>query len=251
MASILLPFEQANVVQGDVSTLTQQFESYRNSGIGANAGNVTISIDGSTLITPNASGVVGVATTSSGVQQLSFSQYQFAWTVPWLQMPGDYQVTWTGQVGSVTETYVSAVQVLAPFQAVPTPGQYCKIEQYRAVTGDQVTPDAIIAPLIIAATEDIDSAIIAAVYQVDAVGLPTKGYVIDAFQRACARQIQWLLADNDPSGIKRMYQSTAVGGVSHTRSKAMTALTLPPLAPRAAQILHNAGVLPSAALINW
>lgn len=251
MSSVLLPYEQSNVTQGDQVTLTQLFESYRNSGVAATSSGVTISIDGSTLITPNASGALAVATTSSGVTAVDASSYQYIWTVPWLQSTGDYVVTWTGIVGSTTEIYKTVVQVLAPFSATPSPGWYCSIDQYRTVCGDQATPDAIIFQFLTAASEDIDSATIGAVYSTDANGMPTKGYVIDAFIRAAARQVQWLLADNDPAGVKRMYASTSMGGVSHTRARNQTGNSLPPLAPRAAQILHNAGVLPSAALINW
>jgi len=251
MASVLLPYEQANAAQGDQATLTQTFETFRNSGVAASAGSVTISIDGSALVTPNASGVSAVATTSTGVSQTNFGTFQYLWTLPWLQATGDYLVTWTGQVGATTETYKAVVQVLAPFSATPTPGWYCTIEQYRTVVGDQVTPDQVIIPLLTAATEDIDNALIGAVYQTDANGMPGKGFIIDAFIRATARQIQWLLADNDPAGVKRMYVSTSMGGVSHTRARNMTTGAFPLLAPRAAQILHSAGCLPSAALIAW
>jgi hypothetical protein len=251
VASILLPYEQSNGAQGDAVTLTQTFETTRNSGIATSAGSVTISIDGSSLVTPNASGVSAVATTSTGVTTINFGTFQYIWAIPWLQATGDYVITWTGQVGSVTEVYKTVVQVLAPFSATPSPGWYCTVEQYRTVCGDQVTPDNVIIPFLTMATEDIDNALIGAVYQTDANGMPGKGFIIDAFIRATARQIQWLLADNDPAGVKRMYASTSLGGVSHTRARNMTTGAFPLLAPRAAQILHSAGVLPSAALINW
>jgi hypothetical protein len=113
------------------------------------------------------------------------------------------------------------------------------------------TPVSRVLVMLRRASEDLDMALVAAVYPVNANGMPTDPMVIGLLMRACCAQCQFLLADNDPSGIKRMYSSTSMGGVSQTRVPSMTGLQMPPLAPRAAQILHVGGVLPSAPLISW
>jgi hypothetical protein len=128
---------------------------------------------------------------------------------------------------------------------------YASVAQYQAWSGDSLTPVQIVGVMLQRASEDIDMALVAAVYPVNANGMPTDPMVIDAFSRATCAQCQFLLADNDPAGIKRQYVSTSMGGVSQTRAAAMTGMSMPPLGPRAAQILHVAGVLPSAPLISW
>ena len=62
---------------------------------------------------------------------------------------------------------------------------------------------------------------------------------------------QYLLADIDPTGVKHQYTSTIVGGVQAVRVPSTLAPQFPLLGPRAAQILHVSGVLPSAAMIAW
>jgi hypothetical protein len=89
------------------------------------------------------------------------------------------------------------------------------------------------------------------VYAVNANGMPTDPMVLDAFMRATCAQCAFMLADNDPTGVKRQYQSTSMGGVTLARAQGATMLPFPPLAPQAAAILHAVGVLGSAALISW
>ena len=250
MSFVILGQNVSDVIQGGQIVLTNLFETYAGSGQGGTATGVTIGITAAS--TPGRGSGTPVPTTSTGITQQGGSQslYQYTWAVAHDQAPGDYLVTWTGTT-SQTLAYVQTVTVAAVASGAPAPGQYATVLQYQSWSGDTLTPEALVAVKLQRASEDIDNALIGAVYAVNANGMPTDAMTIDAFMRACCAQCQFLLAENDDAGIKRQYSSTSMGGVTQSRAAAMTAMVLPPLAPRAAQILHVAGVLGSAALINW
>lgn len=249
MSSIILGNAQSDVLQGAQVTFERLFETYPGSGQGAAASNVQIGI---TAAGPPAGGSgTPLAATATGVTALSSSLYRYVWTAPASQAVGDYLVTWTGTVSSSTVTYVQTVTVTAVATGTPAPGVYATVAAYRAWSGDQLTPDAMVTVKLQRASEDIDGATIAAVYAVNANGMPTDAMVIDAFSRACCAQVQWLLANNDDAEVKRQYTSSNVGGVSVTRAAGAVMPVFPLLGPRAASILHTAGVLPSAVLVNW
>jgi len=245
----ILGSQQSDVLQNAQITLTQLFETYPGSGQGGIASGVTIGITAA----PTAAGGTGtpLAPTSTGVVALSSGLYQYTWACPASQATGDYLVTWTATVGTRTETYVQTVTVAAMASGSPAPGLYATVPQYQAWSGDTLTPYQMVQVMIQRASEALDHYLIGAVYAVNANGMPTDPMLIDVLMRATCAQTQFMLADNDPTGIKRQYVSTSMGGVSQTRAAAMTAMTFPPLAPQAAAILHTAGVLGSAALINW
>ena len=250
MAGITLGGAQSDVRAGGQIVLQQVFETFAGSSQGTPASSVTIFITAA----PGLSGGVGtpVATTSAGISALDFAGLnQYTWQVTPSTPPGDYLVTWSGIVGSLTLTYVQTVTVAVMQSGTPSPGVYATSDQYRAWSGDASTPAQMVITALQRASEDIDSAIIGAVYAVNGNGMPTAPMVIDAFTRACCAQAQYVLADNDPSGIKRQFQTVTAGGVSTSRAKNATALVFPPLGPRTLSILHTAGVLPSASLIAW
>lgn len=249
MSFTILGSQQSDVLQGAQITLTQLFETYPGSGQGGVASGVTVGIAAAT--TPGGGTGTPLAPTSTGVAARSVSLYQYVWTVPTGQALGDYLVTWSGTVGGQTLAYISTVTVAAVATGAPAPGVYATVEQYRAWSGDQFTPDANIATMLRRASEAMDHYLIGAVYAVNANGMPTDPMLIDVLMRATSAQCQFMLADNDPTGVKRQYSSTSMGGVSTSRVAAMTAMPFPPLAPQAAAILHAAGVLGSAALVNW
>jgi hypothetical protein len=245
----ILGNQVSDVLQGAPITFTQLFETYPGSGQGGSASGVTIGI----IAAPSATGGSGtpLAPTPTGVVSLGESLYQYTWPCPAGQATGDYLATWTGTVGGKTQTYVQTVTVAAMPSGTPAPGVYANVPQYQAWSGDTLTPYQLVSVKLQRASEDIDNALIGAVYATNANGMPTDPMLIDALVRATCAQCQFLLADNDDAGIKRQYASTSMGGVSQTRVAAMTAMPLPPLAPRAAQILHVAGILQNAPLINW
>lgn len=251
MATVTLGNTQSDVVQGGQITFEQLFETFQGSSQPGSASGVTIGIAAAT--TPGGGSGTPVAPTSSGVTPQGGSQslYDYTWSVPASTATGDYLVTWTGTVGSQTVTYVQTVTVAAVPAGNPAPGVYATLGAYRAWSGDTITPDLLVSVNLRRASEDIDNALIGAVYAVNGNGMPTDAMVIDAISRAACAQCQYLLADNDPTGVKKQYTSTNVGGVTTTRAKSTVAPQFPLLGPRAAQILHTVGVLPSATLIAW
>lgn len=253
MSSVILGQEQADVLQGGQITLYQLFETWIGSGQACPASGVTISIVAAT--TPGAGAGSPVPATSSGILDVGdSSNYSYPWTVPATVAPGDYLVTWTGtggQNGSTVLAYTQALTVAAISSGLPAPGVYATCAQYQAWSGDITTPEQLVLTNLQRASEDLDRALMGAVYAVNASGQPTDAMVIDVFMRACCAQAQYLIADNDPAGMKRIYSQTSIAGVSATRAKDAQAPSMPPLAPRALQILHVNGVLPSAVLIAW
>jgi hypothetical protein len=251
VGTLTLGGARSNVVQGGQITFEQLFESYIGSGQAGIASGVTITIAAAT--TPGGGSDTPVATTSSGIlpQGGSQSLYDYTWSVPASQATGDYLVTWAGTVGSTTLTYTTTVTVAAIATGNPAPGVYATLDAYRAWSGDTITPDLLVSVTLQRASEDIDNALIGAVYAVNGNGMPTDAMVIHAVSRATCAQCQYLLADNDPTLVKKQYTTTNVGGVATTRAASTVAPQFPLLGPRAAQILHIAGVLPSAALIAW
>lgn len=254
MSSVVLGVEQSDVLQGGSITFTQLFETFIGSGQASPASGVTITI--AAAPTPGGGSGTPVAQTSSGIISVNGSSYSYSWTVASSVQPGDYLVTWAGTGGAngstplTYEQYVTVAQ-LPSAGITPAPGVYATYAQYQNWSGDQTTPPNVVTPMLLRASEDIDRALMGAVYPVNANGQPTDALVIDVIMRATCAQAQWLIADNDPAGLKRMYSQTSVGGVQATRAKAATAPDMPPLAPRALQILHTWGVLPSAVLIAW
>jgi hypothetical protein len=245
----ILGNQQSDVLQGAQITLTQLFETYPGSGQGASASDVTIAI--AAAATPGGGTGTPVPATSTGVVGLSTSLYQYTWTCPADQEVGDYLVTWSATVNGQTEVYIVTVTVAAVATGSPAPGVYASVQQYRGWSADQFTPDDLVAAMLQRASEAMDHYLIGAVYATNANGMPTDPMLIDVLMRATSAQCQFMLADGDPTGVKRQYSMTSMGGVATTRIAAMTAMPFPPLAPQAATILHTAGVLGSAALINW
>jgi hypothetical protein len=249
----LQTFENASsdVYPGGLATFKVQIESYVNSGQAAPASGVTISITASGA----SDGGTGtpVAATADGVLQLGDGLYSYDWPVPDDQAPGSYLVTWSGTrlSDSMAVTYQQACLVAASPLSVPLPGVYASVAQYRSWSGDTWTPDRRITIALQRATEDIDMALVSAVYRVDADGMPQDASVASVFMRATCAQCQYVIAHNDDAGVKGEYASTSIAGVSATRAQSMQGRALPSVAPRALEILRVNGVLPAAALISW
>ena len=247
----LYPNSTAAAVPGGRVVLSVVFESFNGSGVQVAASGVTIQVVASGAV----DGGTGtpVPATSSGVVQQGPGTYQFTWNVDPNQTPGSYLATWTGtrSSDSTVVSFTQTVLVAALPAPVPIPGVYATVAQYQAWSGDTLTPAAIVSTKLMRASEDIDVALIGAVYATDADGMPTSAQLLGVLARATSAQCQYLLAANDDSGIKREFSSTNVGGVNLTRAPSMQAPTFTPLCNRALQILHVEGVLPAAPLVNW
>ena len=69
-----------------------------------------------------------VPATSAGITALDMAGLnQYVWAVDPAQAPGDYLVTWSGTVGSLTLTYVQTVTVAAMQSGAPAPGVYATV----------------------------------------------------------------------------------------------------------------------------
>ena len=249
----LAPYSNASsdVFPGGVLELIVQFEDSVNSGQACAASDVTIGITQSGAADSGTG--TPVATTSVGITELGMGLEQYWWPVPEGQVPGSYLVTWTGirASDSTAVSYTQLAMVAANPEAVPQPGLYASVKQYRDWSGDTGTPAQRIAVKIQRASEDLDLALVAAVYRTDADGMPLDPGLANVLVRACSAQCQYLLDVNDDSGIKREYASTSVGGVSASRTRSSQGGALPRLCPRALSILRVNGVLPAAPLISW
>lgn len=241
----------SDVFAGGQCQLRVQFESYMNSGQAASAGGVTISITASGA--PDGGDGSPVPVTSAGIQQLGEGLYEYDWSVPDDQAPGSYLVTWSGTrlTDDMLVTYQQAIMVAADPQSVPLPGVYASVNQYRAWSGDLFTPSQRVTTALQRATEQMDVALVGAVYRTDADGMPLDASLANVLVRATSAQAQYIIAVNDDANIKREYASTSVGGVSASRAAGMQGLALPPLAPQALAILRVTGILPGAPLISW
>lgn len=129
---------------------------------------------------------------------------------------------------------------------------YATLDQYRSFPpADNATPDDMVTDYLALASEAIDLAMIAAVYDTDDNGMPTDPTVIDVFARATCAQAQFMVALLDPAGVKGRFTSRSASGVSTTAAAETVALAQVPIGPRTLTILHTRGALPSGALIGW
>jgi len=247
------PNAASDVFAGGTTVLRVQFETSVNSGQPCGVSGVTIGITASGVGVPDSGTGTPVPATSAGITELGMGLEQYTWDVPLNTPPGSYIVTWSGVRASdgATVAYTQAVQVAANPAAVPLPGVYASVAQYRAWAGDNVTPQQRISVVLSRASEQIDVALVAAVYRTDADGMPLDAAIANVLVRACCAQAQYLIAVNDDAGVKREYAGISVGGVSYSRAPVMQGNALPPVCPQALAILRVAGVLPAAPLISW
>lgn len=122
---------------------------------------------------------------------------------------------------------------------------YATPEQYTAWTGQQ-TPPADIDRLLARASEDVESALVTAVYCTDALGMPTETTVIQALADAVCAQVEYQQATGDDgTGAAGRWDSVSLGPVSLSGRKDNPAAAGDvDLAPRAHRALRQAGLLP-------
>jgi hypothetical protein len=243
---VSMPYNQDNfsyVLPGGQITLRVVFQTYAWSGVEQPSSGVEVTIAPVTGPAP----VYGP--TSDGIVAASQASYSLDWRPAPLTPAGDYKVTWTAAEPEQTITQV--VTVVALPAETPSPGVYATVAQYQLRSGDRFTPVERVRQLLVVASECIDEALIGAVYPTDADSMPTNPAHIDLFMRATVAQAEFLGALNDPAFVKSQYSSTSMGGVALTRTAKAQGQIMPPLAPRAAQILHTGGALAAAPLVNW
>ncbi|MFG2528280.1 hypothetical protein [Streptomyces sp. NPDC048516] len=127
---------------------------------------------------------------------------------------------------------------------------YATPEALTAWTGQPAPADA--ERLLARAGEDIDSALLTAVYAVDEDGDPTDPDVRAALSDATCAQVEYqLAAGDDGTGAGGQWNSVSIGPVSLSGRSTATATTSGvDLAPRADRALRRAGLTPGR-VIAW
>lgn len=109
-----------------------------------------------------------------------------------------------------------------------------------------VEPEA--TRVLTSASNLVDRAAMAGVYQTDTLGYPTDTTVRQAFQDACCAQVEWWLATLDELGWSGQFQHIGIGSVQLARgggkSGGSGGTPGQELAPKADTALRVAGVLP-------
>jgi hypothetical protein len=100
--------------------------------------------------------------------------------------------------------------------------------------------------LLARASEDIDDALLTAVYRTDSAGMPSDPKVVTALAEAVRDQIEyWAATGDDGTGAAGRWDSVSIGPVSLSGRKEVPAAAGDvDLAPRAHRALTRAGLLP-------
>ncbi|MFE4203953.1 MULTISPECIES: hypothetical protein [Streptomyces] len=121
---------------------------------------------------------------------------------------------------------------------------YATPEQLTAWTGSPAPSDA--DRLLARASEDIDDALLTAVYEMDAAGMPTEPPIVAALADATCAQVEYQRATGDDgTGAAALWDSVTLGPASFSgRREPRHGAGDVDLAPRAARALTRAGLLP-------
>ncbi|APD18540.1 hypothetical protein SEA_PICARD_9 [Streptomyces phage Picard] len=124
------------------------------------------------------------------------------------------------------------------------PRVYATPDQLAAWTGTPAPADA--ERLLARASSDVDAALMCAVYDTTADGMPTDPAVVQALADATCAQVEYQLATGDDgTGAAGRWGSVSIGPVSlGDRRDAPQAPGGLDLAPRAHRALMQAGLLP-------
>jgi hypothetical protein len=127
---------------------------------------------------------------------------------------------------------------------------YATLQDYATFTDEAPAP-ASLNVLLARASGQVDEAVIAATYDVDADGLPTDEKVAGALRDAtCAQVVYWdEIGDTNATGAAERWQSASIGSASYSRANSQQAgrsQARLDLAPAAVTILRNAGLLPGS-----
>ncbi|MCA6093487.1 hypothetical protein LE181_15125 [Streptomyces sp. SCA3-4] len=127
---------------------------------------------------------------------------------------------------------------------------YSTPEQLSTWLGTPAPADA--ERLISRASEDIDSALLTAIYPVDDDGDPLDPRIAQALADATCAQVEWQLATGDDgTGAAGQWDSVSIGPVSLSGRTGRTAgASGVELAPRADRALRRAGLEPGY-VITW
>jgi hypothetical protein len=121
---------------------------------------------------------------------------------------------------------------------------YATAEELAAYTGQPAPADA--ARLLARASEDVEDALLTAIYDTDDAGAPTDPAIIAALSEATCAQIEYQQATGDDgTGAAGRWDSVSIGPVSLSgRQDTPRGAGEVDLAPRAHRALRRAGLLP-------
>jgi hypothetical protein len=121
---------------------------------------------------------------------------------------------------------------------------YATAEELAAYTGQPAPADA--TRLLARASEDIEDALLTAIYDTDDAGAPTDPDIIAALSEATCAQVEYQQATGDDgTGAAGRWDSVSIGPVSLSgRKDAPRGAGDVDLAPRADRALRRAGLLP-------
>lgn len=121
---------------------------------------------------------------------------------------------------------------------------YATPEQLAAWTGQPAPPGA--ERLLARASEDVDDALLTALYATDSTGMPTEAKVAAALADAACAQVEYQAATGDDgTGAAGKWDAVSIGPVALSgRKQAPTGPGEVDLAPRAHRALTRAGLLP-------
>ncbi|RLU85882.1 hypothetical protein CTZ27_26305 [Streptomyces griseocarneus] len=127
---------------------------------------------------------------------------------------------------------------------------YATPEQLAAWTHRQAPTNA--EQLLARAAQDVDSALLTAIYAVDDDGDPTDPAIAQALADATCAQVEyWLESGDNGIGAAGQWESVSIGPVSLSgRRSAPPGASGVELAPRAARALRRAGLEPGR-VIDW
>ncbi|MFF4177650.1 MULTISPECIES: hypothetical protein [unclassified Streptomyces] len=120
---------------------------------------------------------------------------------------------------------------------------YATPEQLSAWTGQPAPPDA--ERLLARASEDVEDALTAAIYDTDDAGMPTDPVVVQALADATCAQVEYVAAQGgDDTGAAGQWDSVSIGPVSMSGRRGGPVGSAVDIGPRALRTLARAGLLP-------
>jgi hypothetical protein len=123
------------------------------------------------------------------------------------------------------------------------PRVYATPDQLADATGHPAPPDA--ERLLARASEDVDDALITAVYRTDADGMPTDPAIVAALTAATVAQVEYVAAlGGDDTGAAGQWDSVSIGPVSMSGRRGGPVGSAVDIGPRALRTLSRAGLLP-------
>jgi len=222
-----------DVIAGQTVALLSQWYEYE--------GGPLVDLDATPTITITniATSEVAVATTTTGVTHPGTGTYGYPWTTAAALAPGSYLTQWNGTKSAAPVAASEIVTVTAGL----TGRSYATIQQLTDYLHEAATSNA--AKLLEDATRALDDALLTAVYDVDAGGMPTDVTVQAAFAEAVCAIVEWWGETGDPVGADGGWDSVSAGPVSLSRGSGSTAAapisvgTLPPRAFSALRRLNS------------